>query len=361
MARGRYRRILFWGVLPLFLSGVVAGAYVVWKVARHASYAPEESSPFPAHAEPAKGIVGNGGDFAGESSDTVSIPLRVPARTDAATDERAPRVAATPAALPKAFDHASNSGAATQGSIRIEERRTSRAPGSLSIRGTSPKDVSRRKDMDPEPQLDRIRITRARAPNSLHAMLVAGFDAFERGDDASASAAYRKVLRKRPDDRDALLGLAAVAMRERQWESAANHYLRILRRNPKDSVAQAALIGIRDNLDPALGEGRIKQLLEKEPDAPHLHFSLGNLYSRQSRWIDAERAYFNAYRMDDANADYCHNLAVSLDHLARRSAALTYYRRSLELAGERSLPPRFDPKVVLRRIDVIESALDVRK
>nr|VFK11895.1 MAG: Tetratricopeptide repeat-containing protein [Candidatus Kentron sp. LPFa]VFK28066.1 MAG: Tetratricopeptide repeat-containing protein [Candidatus Kentron sp. LPFa] len=323
MARKRYKRILLLGVLPLFLSSVVAGIYVFRKVTGHASYVSEELSLFPVYA-----------------SDSGMEPL---GRT---------WIDASSAGKPY--------GTATEGSIRIKERPTS-PPEPSSRQRISPKDALRREEVAPQSQSEPIRITRSRASDSLHAMLVTGFDAFERGDDASASAAYRNVLQEQPDNRDALLGLAAMAMRKREWEIAADYYLRILRRNPRDSVAQAALIGIRDDLDPVLGEGRIKQLLEEEPNAPYLHFSLGNLYAHQSRWRDAERAYFDAYRMSDANADYCYNLAVSLDHLAKRPAALTYYRRSLDLAGRQSPPPRFDPKVVLRRIEAIEGESEIRE
>ena len=85
-----------------------------------------------------------------------------------------------------------------------------------------------------------------------------------------------------------------------------------------------------------------------EPRAAHLHFNLGALYAVQSRWPEAQHAFFDAYRLDRGNADYAYNLAVSLDHLSQPRSALGFYREALFLA--RSRPASFEAEAVLRRI-----------
>lgn len=194
----------------------------------------------------------------------------------------------------------------------------------------------------------RLRIARQYSPDRMHPQLNRGYGAFQRGDDAAAKRAYRRVLQQQPNNRDALLGLAALAYRQGEWEAAASLYIRLLNLDPRDSVAQAALLSMQQNLDPVASESRIKLLLEREPDAPYLHFSLGNFYSMQSRWAEAQQAYFNAYRVDADNADYAFNLAVSLDHLAQADAALKYYRRAMELASGQSVG--FQAAMVQERI-----------
>nr|VFK77733.1 MAG: Tetratricopeptide repeat-containing protein [Candidatus Kentron sp. SD] len=367
----RYGRMALLGALPLFLSSVLAGAYVFWKVARYdPPDIPGELPPLPIPQEyAAMGYAGNDPGLGNRASDTeAAVHSRPRARTDAKVPGPVARRvahAAAPRSLGAATEHRARKALADTatpgrpaerptGPSERQARTGTGSPPSRRISVKSPEGASRRGDADPRAQSERIKITRVRVPDSLHAKLQAGFDAFEKGDIAGADAAYRAVFREQPDNRDALLGLAAVAMRQRQWETAAGHYLRILRGNPGDPVARAALLGLQDNLDPVVGESRIKRLLEKEPDAPYLHFSLGNLYARRSYWTEAERAYFNAYQADNANADYSYNLAVSLDHLAKRKAALTYYRRALDLAGEQSQPPGFDPNAVRRRIEAIE-------
>jgi tetratricopeptide (TPR) repeat protein len=63
---------------------------------------------------------------------------------------------------------------------------------------------------------------------------------------------------------------------------------------------------------------------------------LGNQYAQQSRWSEAQAAYFKAYSIDPQNADYAFNLAVSLDQLRQRKPALEYYQRALALADKRA-------------------------
>ena len=177
------------------------------------------------------------------------------------------------------------------------------------------------------------------------------YEAFRGGHAESAAEAYRAVLGHEPRNRNALLGLAAVAARAGRWDEAVGHYAQVLVLHPADTVAQAALVAI-DEQDPARGESRLKALLWSEPQAAHLHFNLGNVYAAQSRWPEAQQSYFNAYRFDSGNADYAHNLAVSLDHLSRRESALDFYREALALA--RSRPASFETEAVLARIRDID-------
>ena len=176
------------------------------------------------------------------------------------------------------------------------------------------------------------------------------------GDGEAAAEAYRTVLGHEPGNRDARLGLAAVAARAGRWNEAAGHYTRILASHPADTVARAALIAIHEG-DPARGESRLKALLWSEPEGAHLHFDLGNLYAAQSRWPEAQQSYFNAYRFDRGNADYAYNLAVSLDHLAQPVSALGLYREAVDLSRRR--PASFEAAAVQQRISDLESLAGV--
>lgn len=193
-----------------------------------------------------------------------------------------------------------------------------------------------------------ISIARGKQPPVVAPDLMQAYQALKEGRLDQARAGYEKYLAGQPDSVDALLGLGAVAAEQGNTAESARHYMRVLSLAPRNSVAQAALIGLVGRADPAEGETRLKQLLAEQP-APFLYYALGNLYAGTSRWDLAEKAYFQAYQGDPANADYAYNLAVSLEHIGQPKPALTYYRLALDL-GQRSGSVHFDRALVAGRI-----------
>lgn len=175
-----------------------------------------------------------------------------------------------------------------------------------------------------------------------------GYRAFQRNDFAAARESYQKALAREPNNRDALLGLAAIDVRTGQLEAAEARYLKLLEIDPRNGQAVAALVGLRGRLDPVASESRLKTLIANQPEVPQLYFSLGNQYGQQSRWSEAQAAYFKAYSIDPQNADYAFNLAISLDQLRQKKPALEYYQRALALAEKRA--GTFDPGQARARV-----------
>lgn len=182
--------------------------------------------------------------------------------------------------------------------------------------------------------------------------LDAAYNAYAANDMAAARAGYAAVLEREPANRDALLGLAGVAAREHRYDEAETLYLRELAANPVDAYAQTGLISIRSGADPVAAESRLKTLIANQPDSAFLHYALGNLYARQKRWNDAEQEHFRAFSLDSDNADYCFNLAVSLDQIRQSRLALDHYQRALVLAAAK--PASFDPDRLRARISELQ-------
>jgi Flp pilus assembly protein TadD len=185
--------------------------------------------------------------------------------------------------------------------------------------------------------------------------LIRAYHDFQAGDYSQAEPSYRSVLQHYPDNRDALLGLAAIAVRKGRRQEATWYYRRLLDLNPKDSIATAALLNLQGSAEGEITESRIKLLTDQEPNAPHLYFSLGNLYARQGRWAEAEQAYFQASHLDPQNPDYAFNLAVSLDRLGQTRSALDYYRKALALGDQG--PMNFSASRLLARIQSLSHAV----
>ena len=151
---------------------------------------------------------------------------------------------------------------------------------------------------------------------------------------------------------DALLGLAAVAQRQGRANEAERLQQAAIEADPKDAAAQAAQIANTATSDPALAESRLKGALASQPESPPLNFALGNLYSRQGRWPEAQQAYFNAVAGDGDNPDYLFNLAVSLDHIRQTGPAATYYRKALAAGEQRA--PAFNKEQARKRLNDLQ-------
>jgi len=197
-----------------------------------------------------------------------------------------------------------------------------------------------------------IRIRQSAATSQLNPTLGKAYQSFLSGDTGTAQQLYQKVLQQEPNNRDALLGMAAIALKQKQAGQAAAYYGKLLDLDPADPEALAALIGLQGQTDPTQSESRLKKVLTQNPQADAAHFALGNLYAQQSRWAEAQQSYFRAYGSAPGNADYAFNLAVSLDHLNQGKLALDYYQRALAQPG----PANFDKLSVQTRIKELTSS-----
>lgn len=176
-----------------------------------------------------------------------------------------------------------------------------------------------------------LRIAKRRTGGALADDVTRAYGAFQLGKLDVAADLYRRALARDRGRVDALLGLGAIAMRQQRLADAHRYYREVLAVSPRHPVASAALFMIEGGEGNDATEARLKLLADRDADSPYLRFALGNLYAKQRRWTDAQEAYFAAYSRAPANADYAYNLAVALDQLGQRKAALDYYRKALDL------------------------------
>jgi Flp pilus assembly protein TadD len=176
-----------------------------------------------------------------------------------------------------------------------------------------------------------VRIARAPAAREEDAPIAQAYAALKAGDSGRAELLYRRALMLEPERREALLGLAALAQRRGDVTTAYAQYQAVLARYPDDPAATAGVLALTA-ADGADAAARLRLLLDRNPDAAYLHAALGHHLARESRWADAQQAYFDAVRLDPNNADFAYDLAVSLDHLGQTRAALDYYQKALNLA-----------------------------
>ncbi|MEQ8954988.1 MAG: hypothetical protein RL120_12730, partial [Gammaproteobacteria bacterium] len=121
-------------------------------------------------------------------------------------------------------------------------------------------------------------VRRATAP-ALPEALQAAYLAYSRGDMAQAREQYQQTLVDAPLNRDALLGMAAIAAVENNRNEAMELYSRLLTRDPSDPVARAGLLGLLPNGSASDQERELRSLMERHPAVPTIAFALGNFYA----------------------------------------------------------------------------------
>jgi Flp pilus assembly protein TadD len=180
--------------------------------------------------------------------------------------------------------------------------------------------------------------------------LDAAWSAYESADYAEAKQLYQEVVLVEEDNRDALLGLGAIAVIEKDTITAKKRYRSLLELNPNDPLAIAALTNLRsDDSSPKRSEKYLVSMLEKTPDVAQLNFELGNVYAQQNKWSAAQQSYFKAWQQESENADYIFNLAVSLDQLSQQQQAINFYKDSLLKAKNKQV--NFSRETVEKRVN----------
>ncbi|HMM72016.1 MAG TPA: tetratricopeptide repeat protein [Rhodocyclaceae bacterium] len=177
----------------------------------------------------------------------------------------------------------------------------------------------------------RPQIRSHRSPAQVLPEVTRAYAALLAGDGATAKRAYDDALAIDPLNRDALHGLAAIALAERRPRDAETAYRRLVEIDPSDARAQAALLSLRSSDDPPR-EARLRELIAQQPRAATPHFVLANLLAARGQWREAQEHYFQAYSADPDNPDHRFNLAVSLDHLRQYELAMRYYREAVAAA-----------------------------
>ena len=318
------------GVLGLAAAGYAG--YVWWQMQPHYSYSPTAVKDAPRAAQPAQ----------------TAAPAPAAANGPQATAAAPPPAPATPREVKPEVKAAASALPTTGGA-------ESASPSGIVLRRGSAAGATERRSSERVQQTAPRSRTPANLPIAVNppatrtdATLVRAWESYQNGDFGAARKSYEQMLAREADNRDALLGLAALDVHARNYSGAEARYQRLLELDPRDSFAQAGLIGLRGQSDPVQSESRLKLLISAQPEASQLHFALGNQYAQQRRWPEAQQAYFRAYSADAENADYAFNLAVSLDQLRQKKAALEYYQRSLALALRQ--PANFDRGLAEARI-----------
>jgi len=212
--------------------------------------------------------------------------------------------------------------------------------------------VASRQSQDVNPAQPAMSIQKTHKSDPVGEKLDAAWLAYESARYDEAGKLYRDILTVEDNNRDAMLGLGAIAVIKKNNIQARNIYSLLLEQDPRDPIATAAMASL-NNSESSLknDEEYLLSMLQKNPDTPHLNFALGNNYAQQNKWKPAQQYYFNAWQQDNKNADYIFNLAVSMDQLNKEQQALNFYKDSLLKSENKQVS--FSREAVQKRIQEI--------
>ena len=197
-----------------------------------------------------------------------------------------------------------------------------------------------------------ISIARGEKHDPVSALLNSAWQAYNTADYTQASALYEQVLAREKNNRDALMGMGAIALKYGDVNSARHYYNRMLQLDPRDAIANAAIINMNATAIDALSESKLLTLLRQDPRAAHLHYALGNKYVAQNKWPEAQASFFSALEHDNTNADYAYNLAVSLERIGKPDDAARYYQSAVINAQNSNIS--FSLDVVKKRLEQLK-------
>lgn len=294
--------------------------------------------------------------FAGQSSQTNDKTLEVLATATSEGDLGAPLGESDPGAQTDAVSStdamAQNAESRAQPSQDSMSDQVSASVDSGVLAGSYQPAVSADSSSQPAPIASKgaLSVEVTRRVSDKDQLLQDAYQAYEEGDLERSKGLYDEVIALDQGNRDALLGRAAIFVHDEQFSQAIGIYQDLLVENPKDSMAMASLISVA-NIDFQSGETEIKKMLREQPDSPYLHFALGNMYGGQQRWNEAQSSYFTALEQKPGDPNYAYNMAVSLEHLGKKEAALGFYQKALDNKGQGLAT--FDEVLVAQRIEVL--------
>jgi len=199
-----------------------------------------------------------------------------------------------------------------------------------------------------------IVIKRKRMSSTVMIHLNEAYDALLGNDLSHAERVYKRVLKQRPKQLDALLGLANIESQRGLISSARELYEKVLRIDETNSIAQIGLLQTYGQQDAMSRQQILEELISKYEGNSEAHLALGHALAEQSKWKAAQSSYFKAFSLSPSNTVYAYNLAVSLDRLEQYQAAITYYKKALSLNKQASKPLNLE-RVMNRLIELEKS------
>jgi len=193
-----------------------------------------------------------------------------------------------------------------------------------------------------------IKIKKRVISTGVYSQLDSAYQALKIGNLGLAKSIYSKVLKSRPNQVDALLGLANIESHQGAKRNARELYEKVLVQEATNTTAQIGLLQTYSDKAPLAKQHVLEDLSNKYPNNINILMALGESLSSQSKWPRAQEVYFKGVSLQPNSTTFTYNLGVSLDQLGKTAAAITYYKKAVSLNKKASNP--LDMSVITKRL-----------
>lgn len=152
---------------------------------------------------------------------------------------------------------------------------------------------------------------------------------------AEAEALYQEILKKHPEQPDALQFMGLIAYQKNDPQSAIEHFIKAISINPFSADYYINLGAIYKQL------GRLRDALEcyqtalqLQPDSAEANNNLGNVYKEQGRFELAKEAYEKAVSLKPGFINALNNIGLICQQENNLDEAEAYYRKAIEANHE---------------------------
>ena len=163
------------------------------------------------------------------------------------------------------------------------------------------------------------------------------FDALEFGQYEVAIILYKKILKTKKNDQDALLGLAQSYHRLGDIEEAKKYYSLIIKNNIKNEIAVNNFLVLVSEESPKVALQEFLKLDRVLGYNSVLKGQISYIYSLLGDYINALKYIDYALGLDSGNPSYIYNKAVILDNLKLKKESLLLYSKILSSGSYNSI------------------------
>ena len=161
------------------------------------------------------------------------------------------------------------------------------------------------------------------------------FAHYQKGQFSKAKAAYEQVLRRNPDQAEALCFLGVILHQEGSNDLALEHITRAIAKDPSQGVFYLNLGAVLE----ACGNRRqaivsYRKSIALDPDGIPAHTNLGQALLQEKLWPEAASSLARALELSPKNHHLVNSLGIALEKMGRLEKSVVCYRKALSLCPD---------------------------